>query len=53
MKGQAICKDCGNGTLDNELNEQFILVIDEFTDDTVAVCKRCDSTHIDGQLEAI
>jgi hypothetical protein len=46
MEGQAICKDCGNGTLNNAINEQFILV----SDDDVAVCKRCGSPHIDGEL---
>ena len=48
MTGQAICKDCGNGTLNNELNEQFILVSDD--DNEFAVCVRCNSTHIDGEL---
>jgi len=46
--GQAICKDCGNGTLNNYLNEQFIL-----NDDSYVVCKHCGSSHIDGELEAI
>jgi ribosomal protein L32 len=46
MKGHAICKDCGNATLSNAINEQFILV----SDADVAVCKRCGSSHIDGEL---
>ena len=46
MKGQAICKDCGTGTLDNEMNEQFILSEDGET----AVCGICGSNHIDGEL---
>jgi hypothetical protein len=46
MKGQAICKVCGTGTLDNEMNEQFILSEDGET----AVCGICGSTHIDGEL---
>lgn len=46
VKGQAICKDCGTGTLDNEMNEQFILSEDGET----AVCGICGSNHIDGEL---
>jgi hypothetical protein len=46
MKGQAICKDCGNGTLNNEINAQFGLLDEE----DAVVCFRCGSTHIDGEL---
>ena len=50
LKGQAICKDCGNGTLNNELNEQFVIC--DFNDDgnEVAVCRQCGGSHIDGEL---
>jgi hypothetical protein len=50
MNGQAICKDCGNGTLNNAINEQFVLC--DFNDDgnEVAVCKQCGGQHIDGEL---
>lgn len=41
LAGQAICKDCGNGTLNNLLNEQF---------DECAACLRCGSSHVDGDL---
>lgn len=44
MSGQAICKDCGNGTLNNAVNAQF-----ELGDDS-AYCLRCGSSHIDGEL---
>lgn len=47
MDGQAICKDCGNGTLNNAINEQFVIVSD---DNEYAVCVRCGSNHIDGEL---
>lgn len=39
-----ICKDCGNGTLNNETNEQFVE-----SDNSVA-CVRCGSSHVDGDL---
>jgi hypothetical protein len=45
LKGQAVCKDCGNGTLSNEFNNQF-----EINDFNQAECVRCGSTHIDGEL---
>jgi len=49
LKGQAICKDCGNGTLNNELNEQFVFA--NFGDDgDTVVCKQCGNSHIDGEL---
>jgi hypothetical protein len=50
MNGQAICKDCGNGTLNNELNPQFGLADNLANESEVAVCLRCGSTHIDGEL---
>jgi hypothetical protein len=52
MKGQAICKDCGNGTLNNELNEQFVQKYNERIKEWFVACRRCGSSHIDGQLEA-
>jgi hypothetical protein len=53
MNGQAICKDCGNGTLNNLTNEQFELSGLERNGDynEFVICKRCGSSHIDGQLE--
>lgn len=44
LHGHAICKDCGNGTLNNSINEQFTL------DGDVARCMNCSSSHIDGEL---
>jgi hypothetical protein len=44
MKGQAICKDCGAGTLNNEFDTQF-----DFVDGQV-VCNSCGGSHIDGEL---
>jgi ribosomal protein S27AE len=51
LKGQAICKDCGNGTLNNEHNEQFCYGNDlDNSEHSYAVCVRCGSQHIDGEL---
>ncbi len=50
MNGQAICKDCGNGTLNNAINEQFFLSIDERTEYETITCANCGSSHIDGEL---
>ena len=44
LKGYGICKDCGAGTMSNDLNTQFEL------DGGSAVCVSCGSTHIDGEL---
>ena len=41
LAGQAICKDCGNGTLNNLLNTQF-------AED--GACLKCGSFHVDGEL---
>jgi Zn finger protein HypA/HybF involved in hydrogenase expression len=38
---QGVCKDCGNGTLNNDLHPVF-----EETDNGV-VCILCHSTHVD------
>ena len=43
---QGVCKDCGNGTLNNELYTAFELHEDEEGNETLA-CKRCGSTHLD------
>jgi hypothetical protein len=43
LKGYAVCKDCGNGTMNNQVHTVFEL------DGDVAVCQ-CGSTHIDGEL---
>lgn len=45
LKGQAICKDCGNGTLNNELLERFLI-----DDVNGAYCAQCGSNHVDGEL---
>ena len=45
LKGQAICKDCGSGTLNNELNPQF-----DWNENDNVVCAQCGSSHIDGEL---
>ena len=38
---QGVCKDCGNGTLNNETNPAFDYVYDERNDVDVLVCLRC------------
>ena len=38
---QGICKDCGNGTLNNELNPAF-----DIYDESVT-CNKCGSPHLD------
>lgn len=45
MKGQGICKNCGNGTLNNETNPVFVIA--ESGDDEFVVCGICGSEHID------
>jgi uncharacterized Zn finger protein len=42
---QGVCKDCGNGTLDNELNPAFDLT--EEDDFEMLHCNRCGSIHLD------
>ena len=42
---QGVCKDCGNGTLNNELNPAFAYC--ERTDINVQYCLACGSTHLD------
>ena len=43
---QGICKDCGNGTLNNELNPAFEIQDGEY-DYAVAHCLRCGSYHVE------
>ena len=47
MNVQGVCKDCGNGTLNNELNPAFEPYGDDCGGDPVLVCNRCGSTHVD------
>lgn len=45
LNGQAICKDCGNGTMNNAIVERFL------ADDVNGVyCVQCGGNHIDGEL---
>ena len=45
---QGVCKDCGNGTLNNELNPAFNLDSDDECDGfPIPTCNKCGSTHID------
>ena len=44
---QGICKDCGNGTLNNELNPAFELLASDGCDDEELRCISCGSTHLD------
>jgi hypothetical protein len=44
LHGQAICKDCGSGTLNNAINPCF------YEDDETTRCYNCNSGHIDGEL---
>ena len=41
LAGYAVCKDCGNGTLNNLRNTQF-------KED--GTCLACGSSHVDGKL---
>jgi hypothetical protein len=45
---QGVCKDCGNGTLNNSLNPAFGFNGDEdFAGGDTLVCLVCGSTHLD------
>ena len=45
LAGYAVCKDCGNGTMNNAVVERFLV------DDTNGVyCAQCGGSHIDGEL---
>jgi ribosomal protein L32 len=43
---QGICKDCGNGTLNNNTNPAFDVASNDDGDE-ILVCNRCGSTHLD------
>ena len=45
LSGYAMCKDCGNGTMNNRINTQF-----GFTSEGAVVCGMCMGSHIDGEL---
>jgi hypothetical protein len=45
---QGVCKDCGNGTLNNNLNRAFVFNGDEgYAGDGVMACVVCGGTHLD------
>jgi ribosomal protein S27AE len=44
---QGVCKDCGNGTLNNDLNPAFELFNFEDEHGEAWHCMRCSSTHLD------
>jgi hypothetical protein len=50
MNGQAICKDCGNGTQDNAIDERFVLTGCPDCEGEFVICMNCGSSHIDGEL---
>lgn len=45
----AVCKECGNGTLNNSTNDRFVEIVgyDEFEGMNYVVCRVCHSTHVD------
>lgn len=45
----AICKECGNGTLNNAATNNFTIMngYDEFEDQSFVICKCCGSHHVD------
>ena len=49
MNVQGVCKECGNGTLNNELNRAFDIVLGGSLegDSETPVCARCGSAHVD------
>jgi hypothetical protein len=44
---QGVCKDCGNGTLNNELYPAFELLSSDGLEELELRCIRCGSTHLD------
>ncbi len=45
---QGVCRDCSNGTLNNNLNPAFNIDSDNEIDGfSVVSCNRCGSTHVD------
>jgi uncharacterized Zn finger protein len=47
MNVQGVCKDCGNGTLNNEVNPQFELLSSDGLDELEVRCIECGSIHLD------
>lgn len=45
----AICKECGNGTLNNAATDSFKILegVDEFEDQSFVICRVCGSHHVD------
>jgi len=43
---QGVCKDCGNGTLNNYLVPAFEEIVND-VDDVEFRCNRCGSDHLD------
>ncbi len=45
----AVCKECGNGTLNNAATQNFRVLggFDEYVDEIYIQCKACGSRHID------
>ena len=44
---QGVCKDCGNGTLNNELHPAFVFGGVDSNENEYLICNRCGSTHVD------
>ena len=44
---QGVCKDCGNGTLNNETNPAFELLASDGYDDEELRCIECGSIHVE------
>jgi hypothetical protein len=46
---QGVCKDCGNGTLNNHLNPAFNVDYGQYDGDVelVVTCIQCGSEHVD------
>jgi hypothetical protein len=48
----AICKECGNGTLNNAATDSFKLLegYGSFEDESYIVCRVCGSHHVDVEV---
>jgi hypothetical protein len=44
---QGVCRDCGSGTLNNNLNPAFEWLCSDGLDDEELRCTNCGSTHLD------
>jgi hypothetical protein len=44
---QGVCKDCGNGTLNNDLNPAFEWITYDVDEGEAIICMRCGSHHLD------